>query len=309
MGSDFCFLLLINLLQCTANIKYNSIKGGFAVEENKILKAEDYFEPACPFCVDHHKSEPPVRSVPTDRILSKLDEYLGKDNYSAAERHLLYWLDEAKNGRDSRGMLLLNNELMGLYRKLGQKEKSLACAETALEIVEKLSISDNPGAATTFLNSATVYKAFGMAEKSIPLFEKAYTIYKNNLDENDERFGGLYNNMALAYVDLKEFAKADELYRKALSVMKNVDGGEPEQAITLLNMANAAEAEHGLEDAEPIITEYLEEAMELLDRSISETDGNYAFVCSKCSSVFGYYGYFFYQNELERRAKRIYERT
>lgn len=279
------------------------------MEENKIIKAEDYFEPACPFCVDHHKNEPPVRSVPTDRILSKLDEYLGKDNYSAAERHLLYWLDEAKNGRDNRGMLLLKNELMGLYRKLGRKDDAIGCAESALEITEIMNITDNIGAATTYLNSATVYKAFGMAEKAMPLFEKARCIYESDLKENDERLGGLYNNMGLALVDLKEFSQADELYKKALDVMKNVSGSEPEQAITYLNMASAAEAQFGLENAESKITEYLEKAMELLDGSISETDGNYAFVCRKCSSVFGYYGYFFYENELERRAKKIYERA
>lgn len=279
------------------------------VDSNMILKPEDYFEPACPFCVEHHKDEPPVRSIPTDRILTKLDEYLSKDDYSAAERHLLYWLDEAKGGRDIRGNLLMRNELMGLYRKLGREKDALSCVDAALKIIIDEGLTDNIGAATTYLNCATVYKAFGMAKKSIPLFEKAKEIYKCNLKENDERFGGLYNNMALAYVDLKEFSKADELYKKALDVMENVDGGEPETAITYLNMANATEAEHGLENAENIIKEYLEKAIELLDLSISETDGNYAFVCRKCSSVFGYYGYFFYQKELERRAKKIYERS
>ncbi len=279
------------------------------MNNGKILKPEDYFEPACPFCVERHRDEPPVRSIPTERILAKLDEYLSKDDYSAAERHLLYWLDEANNGRDIRGCLLIRNEMMGLYRKLGRKDKALECAEAALEIIEAERLFDNIGAATTYLNCATVYKAFGMAEKSIPLFEKAKNIYESNLAENDERFGGLYNNMALAYVDLNEFSKANEFYRKALEVMKSIDGGEPEQAITYLNMANAAEAEFGLENAESTITEYLEKAIELLDGSISETDGNYAFVCQKCSSVFGYYGYFFYQKDLERRAKKIYERA
>lgn len=242
-----------------------------------------------------------------NRIIEKLDGYLGKDDYSAAEKHLLYWLSEAENSGDFRAVLLMRNELMGLYRKLGKKEDALCCAEAALGIIDAEKLSDNIGAATTYLNTATVYKAFGMAEKSVPLFEKAKVIYETNLAPNDERFGGLYNNMALAFVDLKEFSRADELYRKALDVMENIDGGEPEAAITYLNMANAAEAEHGLENAESIITEYLEKAIELLDSSVSETDGNYAFVCEKCASVFGYYGYFFYQKELERRSKKIYE--
>lgn len=243
------------------------------------------------------------------RILEKLDGYLGKDDYSAAENHLLYWLSEAEAGKDFRGMLLMRNELMGLYRKLGRESEAIAYANAALGIIEVQNLSDNIGAATTFLNTATVYKAFGMAEKAVPLFAKAKNIYESNLEENDERFGGLYNNMALALVDMKEFSQANELYQKALAVMKNVDGGEPETAITYLNMASAAEAEHGIENAENLITEYLEKAMVLLDSCISETDGNYAFVCRKCASVFGYYGYFFYQKELERRSEKIYERS
>ncbi len=243
------------------------------------------------------------------RILEKLDGYLGKDNYSDAESHLLYWLSEAEASNNSRGMLLMRNELMGLYRKLGQKENALACANAALDIIDRERLASNIGAATTYLNCATVYKAFGMAEKAVPLFEKAKMIYEANLTKNDERLGGLYNNMALALVDLKEFSRANELYKKALDIMKNVDGGEPESAVTYLNMATAAEAEHGLENAESVISEYLEKAIELLDSCISETDGNYAFVCDKCASVFGYYGYFFYQKELERRSKKIYERS
>ncbi|MBR5562264.1 MAG: tetratricopeptide repeat protein [Clostridia bacterium] len=242
-----------------------------------------------------------------NRIIEKLDGYLGKNDYSSAERHLLYWLSEAEKSSDFRAMLLMRNELMGLYRKLGKKDDALCCAESALGIIDAQNLSDNIGAATTYLNTATVFKAFGMAEKALPLYEKAKIIYEINLNPYDERFGGLYNNMALALVDLKAFSRADELYRKALGVTENFDGRKPEAAITYLNMANAAEAEHGLENAESIITEYLEKAIELLDSSVSETDGNYAFVCEKCASVFGYYGYFFYQKEIERRSKKIYE--
>ena len=59
------------------------------------------------------------RKVPTDRVLQKLDEYLSKNDYAAAKRHLLYWLSEAENAGDGRAVLLVNNELMGLCRKLG----------------------------------------------------------------------------------------------------------------------------------------------------------------------------------------------
>lgn len=239
------------------------------------------------------------------RILEKLDGYLGKDDYSAAENHLLYWLSEAEAGKDFRGMLLMRNELMGLYRKLGRESEAIACANTALGIIEVQNLSDNIGAATTFLNTATVYKAFGMAEKAVPLFAKAKNIYESNLEENDERFGGLYNNMALALVDLSRFDEARELYSRAIEIMM-ANGGELEVAITYLNMASAAESELGLLDADETICELLDKARELLEGE-TKRDGYYAFVCEKCASVFDYYGQFLYAKELEARARRIYE--
>ena len=38
-------------------------------------------------------------------------------------------------------------------------------------------------------------------------------------------------------------------------------------------------------------------------------DGYYAFVCEKCAPVFGYYGYFLTEQELNRRAREIYDRA
>lgn len=188
-----------------------------------------------------------------------------------------------------------------------QKEEALSFAENALGLVNKLGIEENVGAATTYLNCATVYKAFEMADRSMPLFEKAKEIYEKNLSKDDDRLGGLYNNMALALVDLKRYDEANDFYKKAISVMKKIYGKEPEQAITYLNMATAAEMQYGLEEGEKIISACVERAMELLDSCQNQDDGNYAFVCEKCATVFGYYGYFAYQNELKKRYERIYE--
>lgn len=243
--------------------------------------------------------------ISTDRILEKLDGYLGKNDYSSAERHLLYWCNEAVSGNDLKTELLMRNELMGLYRKLGRGEEALRCVVEALEKIEKNGISEQVGAATTFLNCATVYKAFGMASESIPLFERARAVYERELAKDDARLGGLYNNMALSLVDLERFDEADELYSKAIEIMSATDGGDLEVAITYLNMATAEEKRRGLLDADEKISEYLDIAEKILDEH-SERDGYYAFVCEKCASVFEYYGRFFYGKELSERARRIY---
>ena len=197
---------------------------------------------------------------------------------------------------------------MGLYRKLGQKQKALSAVSSALAKIEALGIESQVGSATTFLNSATVYKAFGDPDASLPLFIKAKAIYEAELSPLDERLGGLYNNMALTLVDLERYTEAYELYEKAISIMSKSENGALEVAITHLNIASAKEAELGMIDAESAITELLDMARTILDAA-KKRDGYYAFVCEKCASVFGYYGYFLYENELKERARRIYEGT
>ena len=276
--------------------------------KDDILLPEDYTDPQCPFCTDAYKNQPPVKSIPVGRILDKADEYFSRNDYAGAERHFLFWLEEAKEGNDDRGAFALRNELMGLYRKTGKREKALENLSETLGLIKKMGIEDTVSAGTAFVNAATVYKAFSMSEKAVPLFEKAREIYERELKEGDGRLGGLYNNTALALVDLKRYSAAREIYGKALKVMEKAEHGELERAITCLNLANLAEAERGLEDAAEEIAELVGTAEKLLDTPSLPRNGYYAFVCEKCAPTFGYYGYFAFEAELKRRAGEIYER-
>lgn len=247
-------------------------------------------------------------NLSTERILAKLDEYFSKNDTAAAKNHLTYWLGEAELVGDTRAALLCKNELMGLCRKLGLREEACSYAERALALVEEMGISDNVGAATTYLNAATVYKAFGEASRALPLYEAAEQIYEKNLSPTDLRRAGLCNNMALALCELGRFEAAAERYQTALSILQKTAGTEPEQTVTQLNIATLLEAQWGLEAAAEQIEECLSAAKELLETE-QKRDGNYAFVCEKCATVFGYYGHFAYQDELLARSRCIYEGT
>lgn len=246
--------------------------------------------------------------IALDRILGKLDQYLHRNDYSGAERHLAYWLEETLAAGDPSTELTVRNELMGLYRKLGKMEQAMEMANAALKRIEQRGISRQVGAATTYLNVATVYKAFGKAGDALPLYELAGEIYEQELSSEDNRIAGLCNNMALALADLGQYDRAEELYQKALKVLSAAEGNEPEMAITHLNLATLAEAKLDLEDGWPHIEGNLSIARELLEAYPKE-DGNYAFVCEKCASVYGYYGFTDYANVLAERARRIYAGT
>lgn len=246
--------------------------------------------------------------IALDRILGKLDQYLHRNDYTGAQRHLEYWLQEALAAGDSSTELTVRNELMGLYRKLGREKPAVDMAQSALARVEDLGISRQVGAATTCLNAATVYKAFGRAQEALALYERASEIYAQELDPADTRIAGLCNNMALALVDLGQFDRAEALYTKALAVLAQTKNNEPEMAITHLNLASLAEAKLDLEDGWADIEGNLGKARELLE-GYGKWDGNYAFVCEKCASVYGYYGFTDYANTLAERSRRIYEGT
>ena len=271
---------------------------------NNRLLPEDYLEPECPL----QCGTGPVReSVPQQRIMDRLDSLMSRKKYTEAERHLLYWMDEAKRCCDERGRLMLCNELVGFYRKTEQKEKALNYADQALALLDDNSRSVSSG--TTYVNTATAYGSFGDHERALELFRKACEIYESTANTPRHLLGGLYNNMALSEQALGRFDEAFELYGKAMSVMSQVSGGALEQAITCLNMADAVRDQLGLEAGETRIFELLDQAYELLQDPSLPRDGYYAFVCEKCAPGFSYYGYFAAAEALSSEAKRIYERT
>ncbi len=248
-------------------------------------------------------------SISINKLIAELDNILSRNDYNSAREFLEKWVEIAQNQNDNKTLFSLCNECIGLYRKMGDKENCYKYCEKALSLLKDLNIENTITGATAFLNCGTAYKAFGEADKSISYFEMAVNLYETLLPENDPKFAGLYNNFALSLVDLKEYEKALALYEKAINVLNRNPKFNLEQAVSYLNMANAVEAQKGLENACEEIDVLLDKAQMVLDENYSETDGNYAFVCEKCAPTFGYYGRFLYENELKERARVIYERT
>ena len=272
------------------------------------LEKEDYVDPRCALCGKPGEEET-VQPVPVGRIMDKLREYEDRNDWPAVERHLKYWLAEAEANRDERGQLMLHNELMGYYRKQGKKDEAFSHAEKADYLVKKLEMEDTVTAGTTWVNTGTVREAFGDPVGGLEFFERAKANYEKNLPDNDGRLGGLYNNMALSLAVCGRFDEAMGMFCNAIEVMKKQEYGELEQAITWLNMADAAEAALGTEQAEESVEEYLETAEKLLNTESLPRNGYYAFVCEKCAPVFGHYGWFAVEAELKRRAEEINDRA
>lgn len=247
-----------------------------------------------------------IRPIPQRRVIEKLDEHMSRRDYAAAERHLRYWLEEARAGGDDRGALLVLGEMVGHYRKTGEREKALESGEAALALLERLDYGDTLSAGTTCVNVATALGAFGEHERALPLFERARALYEGSAATEPRLLGGLYNNMALTCAALGRCDEAQALYEGAMAQMAKTPRGALEMAVTCLNMANLAEQRDGMEAAEGRIYALADRAIELLDGPELPRDGYYAFVCEKCVPPLEYYGYFEDARRLREEAERIY---
>lgn len=270
---------------------------------------EDYVEPRCLLCDEPYGMTPEVKAVPQKRIAEKLDAYMAKRDYKGAERHLLYWLEEARLGRDLRGELMVRGELIGHFRKTGNREGALENVERVLSLLKEMDFEDSISAGTAFVNAATALNAFGENERSLELFEKARKIYEAASSTDPALLGGLYNNMALTNASLGRYGEAMALYEKAAAVMRRVPSGHLEEAVTCLNMADTLEKQGGMEENEKRIFSLLDRALELLEKQGEAPAGYYAFVLEKCAPAFSYYGYFAAARELSEKAEKIYAGT
>ncbi len=241
-----------------------------------------------------------------DRIVDKLDMYFARNDYDGAQKHLEFWLDEAKLEGDKKAELFVLNELIGLTRKTAQKEKCLAICKDIQDLLDDMDWQNNVGGATTYLNIGTAHKAFELPELSLQYFQKAQNVYEKELQSDDKRLAGLYNNMALTLVDLGEYEQAMLYYDKAIDIAQQHDMGELDVAVSKLNIASCLESKMGI-NAQSQIDELCESAFELLEKHKDSRDGNYAFVCEKCAPVLGYFGFFLYENILKKRAQDIYK--
>ena len=246
-------------------------------------------------------------SIPVKRIIDKMNQYMSRLDYQGAERHLNYWLQEAEMLGDRRGALTVLNELIGHDRKTSQEEAFHRHSTQALRLLYQLKITDGVTAGTTYINIGTAEYVFRHYERSIDMFTKALDAFQHSREVSADLMGGLHNNMGLTLTALKRYDEAINAYETALSWMSRQNGTEPEQAETLLNMANTLEYQYGMEQAEGRIYTLLDRAEQLLDASVKEHDGYYHYILLHCIPTFEHYGYFAAAERFRSLTERYYE--
>ena len=274
------------------------------------LKRDEYEEKRCLLDTTDPGDQSANRErIPIRHVIDKLDRALARGDYAEGMRLLDYWTSEARALGDEDGELSVTSEMLGLSRRVNDREKGLAAIDRALALIDKSGLSDTVSGATVLLNAATTRKHFGDPAGAIPLYRKAESVYLARLDQSDERLGGLYNNFASSLLETGDRKNAEAYYEKALAVMeRNGAAGLLGVAVTSVNLADLY-AEGDEPDKDQRINAALERAWAALESPEAPRDGEYAFVASKCAPAFSYYGWFVAAAELEKRVKEIHERN
>ncbi len=274
------------------------------------LNRDEYEEKRCLLNTTDPEDKTANRErIPIRHVVDKLDRALARGDYAEGMRLLDYWTREARALGDEDGELSVTSEMLGLSRRVNDREKGLAAIDRALGLLEKSGLADTVSGATILLNAATTKKHFGDPEGAIPLYRQAEAVYLARLSPDDERLGGLYNNFASSLSETGDRKTAEAYYEKALAVMeKNGAAGLLGVAVTSVNLADFYAAGDEPEKDEKIGAT-LERAWAALESPDAPRDGEYAFVASKCAPAFSYYGWFFAASELEKRVKEIHERN
>ena len=259
-------------------------------------------------CSTCNKINESTKKIPVQRIIEKLDAFFAKNDLESAKRLLEYWQNEAQSNADLTGELSVVNEMLGLYRRTQDKEKGQKSVERALELLSLTNTEKTFSSATILINAATTSKAFGNPQKAVGIYEKAQKIFEeNNIKKDDFQYAALYNNYATALVDIKEFEKAEKLYKQAIDITGKITDKLLDCAVSHINLAHLYDEKEG-ENFEQI-DECLKKAESIFNNPHINQDAYYAFVVGKCAPSFEYFGYFATAQELEAKAREIYERA
>ena len=242
------------------------------------------------------------------RVITKLNAYYASGDADGAARHLEAWLAEAKAAGDADAVFAIENERIGHFRKNGPADMIAQAVKGVREAGERLGIEGTAAWGTMLVNAGTALSSMGRYEQALEMLEEARRIYARELPQGDIRRGYAANNAGCALEGLKRWGEAHRLYREALDILSHAEGGQQEMAVTHLNMARAAQSEHGQEKAEQVVADHCEKAYALLCSPANARDAEHAFVCGWCADELGRHGFFLYEKELRERARAIFAR-
>lgn len=235
------------------------------------------------------------------RILQHIDQCFQREEYDSALHIIQKWIEIFRMHQDWQFELTLQNEMMGLCRKLGQKKLGLDAVKRAEQLVELLSAENTMAGGTTYLNMATACKNLGKLSLSEKYFLKTENIFQSQQMENPYPLAALYNNQALLYSDMEKYDQAEERYEKALNILRNMTQTEGEMASTYISLAHLFQ-----KTDKTRVEEMVQKALTLFETMKKDLDSHGAYLFAVNGKSLEILGYPKEGQELKRLSQQYY---
>jgi tetratricopeptide (TPR) repeat protein len=219
-----------------------------------------------------------------------LDDFLNELNtmYQKGPQELESFLcngvEQARNEGDKGALLVIINELMGLYRVTGKFDECNACANEALGVSKELGIEGTVNYGTVLLNVATAYRVMKRYDEAEELYNQVKVIFDNSFTGADYRMATLYNNVSLLYGETGRFQEAKEQLYKALDMISTLQQSEVEIAITHINIGNLCFSLHEYDEG----IANMRTAVDIFEKNGACDDSHYASALSGLGEAYFY---------------------
>lgn len=191
-----------------------------------------------------------------EQIMEQLDMLYSEQKIHEVKALLEGKIAELTANEEIYPTISLRNELLGVYRELGEREQGLSCCANLLDLFETHRLPQDENYGTTLLNVATAQRAFGNFQQSKEYYEKCLAIFKDKIPSNDYRYASLYNNMSLLFSEMDDIPKAISYIEQSLEILEQHDHMEVQQATgntslaqMYLNLEDMATAEKHIDIA------------------------------------------------------------
>ncbi len=254
---------------------------------------------ACKSC-----SKEPVGRINVGRFISKLTEALNKNDLKSAAETVEYWEKEAAALGDNMGLVSVLNEELGLYRRLGDKDKGIKAIEKTEKLLESEGLLDTLSGATVCINLATTLKAFENPDKGLYFYDLAQKVYIENGKTESFEYAALLNNKSSALIDLERFDEAESALERAIEILKAEGNHDGDIALSYLSLAHLTFERD--DTAYQRVEEYIDLAWEFINSKRQKRDADWAFAISKCVPSLKYFKRELEAEVLEELAEEIW---
>ncbi len=261
-------------------------------------KLFDMKETQCPSC-----SKEPSGKINISRFMGKLNACFQVNDLKEAEKTVEYWEAEARSMGDRCGLLSVLSEQLGLYRRIGDREKALRAADLCAELLQK-ERTQGISLGTICVNLATTLCAFGREEEGLSYYDKAAALLSGQ--EGSYEYAALLNNKASALCELCRYDEGEACLNKAIEILEKEGRHDGEIALSYISLAHLTFDRDG--EAYEQVEKLVDLSWDYINSPRLTRDENYAFLMNKCAPSFRYFGREMEAYALEETAKEIYGR-